>query len=87
MRNFVLVTRTAGMALACVLALSACGLETATAAATVAGAKAQEAQQAKQQMDLKFPTGSSIFFVDGIFFIKISQIKAPMKTFSFGVIL
>ena len=52
MRNFVLVTRTAGMALACVLALSACGLETATAAATVAGAKAQEAQQAKQQMDL-----------------------------------
>ena len=52
MRNFVLVTRMAGMALACVLALSACGLETATTAATVAGAKAQEAQQAKQQMDL-----------------------------------
>jgi hypothetical protein len=40
------------MAFACVLALSACGLETATTAATVAGAKAQEAQQAKQQMDL-----------------------------------
>ncbi len=51
MRNFVLVTRMAGMALACVLALSACGLETATTAATMAGAKAQEAQQAKQQID------------------------------------
>ena len=51
MRNFVLVTRMAGTALACVLALSACGLETATTAATVAGAKVQEAQQAKQQMD------------------------------------
>ena len=35
-----------------VLALSACGLETATTASAVAGAKAQEAQQAKQQMDL-----------------------------------
>lgn len=33
------------------LLLGACGLETATTAAAVAGAKAQEAQQAKQQVD------------------------------------
>ncbi len=52
MRKFVLVTRTASMAIACFLALSACGLETATTAAAVAGAKTQEAQQAKQQMDM-----------------------------------
>jgi len=51
MRNFVVLTTIANMALACVSSLSACGLETATTAATVAGAKAQEAQQAKQQMD------------------------------------
>jgi len=43
--------RAAGVSSACALALSACGLETATSAATVAGAKAQEAQQAKHQVD------------------------------------
>lgn len=52
MKNLVVVIRMTAMALACVLALGACGLETATTAATVAGAKAHEAQQAKQQMDL-----------------------------------
>ena len=52
MRTFASVTKTASMALGCALALSACGLETATTAAAVAGAKAQEAQQAKQQMDI-----------------------------------
>lgn len=52
MKNFVVVIGMTAMALACVLALSACGLETATTAATVAGAKAHEAQQAKPQMDL-----------------------------------
>ena len=36
----------------CALALTACGLETATTAAAVAGAKAQEVQQARQQMEV-----------------------------------
>lgn len=51
MRDLGLRMRAVGVSSACALALSACGLETASTAATVAGAKTQEAQQAKQQMD------------------------------------
>jgi hypothetical protein len=40
------------MALGSALALGACGPQTATNAAAVAGTKVQEAQQAKQPMDV-----------------------------------
>jgi hypothetical protein len=40
------------MALGSALAPGACGPQAATTAAAVAGAKAQEAKQAKQQMDV-----------------------------------